>query len=281
MFVMERLRWAGACAAGLLCAAAHASDCGSLDSLDWLIGDWAAESQESRLLETWRALGPGNFQGATVRRSRMDGAIRHSEDLRLLRMGDGVFYVAKVPENDLPVAFRLNACEGGVYAFENAAHDFPRRIEYRRGAGDTLSVRVSDGADEGFTLEFRRLPTSAPAGVLADEDARFAAMVSADAAAMERWLAPDLVYIHSTGQVQSRAELVAGIVGRRMRYVDIMPAEREVIGLAPDAALVRGHGRFQVAAGDAALDMQVRYLAVYALREGRWQLRAWQSLRVQ
>jgi hypothetical protein len=35
-----------------------------------------------------------------------------------------------------------------------------------------------------------------------------------------------------------------------------------------------------VAAGQTPMDMQARYLAVYVLRDGRWQLRAWQSLRI-
>jgi hypothetical protein len=184
-----------------------------------------------------------------------------------------------VTHNELPVAFRLTSCADGAFVFANATHDFPRRLEYRQG-GDGLSVRVSDGADKGFTLEFRRAAAPATPAVLAAEDARFAAMIAADATAMERWLAADLVYAHSTGLVQDRSQLVATIADGRTRYLAVTPGEREVVALGADAAFVRGHGRFQVAAGGDRMDMQVRYLAVYVLREGRWQLQAWQSSRI-
>jgi hypothetical protein len=42
---------------------------------------------------------------------------------------------------------------------------------------------------------------------------------------------------------------------------------------------VRGRGRFQVTAGGNALDLQIRYLAVYGNEDGVWRLRSWQSLR--
>jgi hypothetical protein len=203
-----------------------------------------------------------------------------AEDLRLLAMGGGVFYVSKVTHNELPVAFRLTSCTDGFFVFENAAHDFPRRLEYRLGADGALTVNESDGAERGFQHEFRRNAAAAAPEVLADEDARFAAMVAGDAAGMEPWFADDLVYGHSTGLVEDRAQLVASISGGRAKYVAVTPAERQAVRLAADAAMVRGRGRFQVEAGGAALDLQLRYLAVYVLQDGRWRLRSWQSLRL-
>lgn len=275
---MKLMRSSVMMAAVWLPAAAGAADCGTLDSLRWLLGDWNADGSKTSFHESWRELDGQTFSGAGVERAA-DGAVRGAEDLRLLAMGGGVFYVSKVSHNELPVAFRLTSCADGVFIFENPSHDFPRRLEYRRG-DDALTVRVSDGAEKGFTLEFRPATGPAAPAVLADEDARFAAMVSADAAAMAIWFADDLRYVHSTGLVEDRAQLIDSIASGRAKYVAVTPAEREVVRLAADAALVRGRGRFQVAANGVLLDLQIRYLAVYGQQDGRWRLRSWQSLRI-
>ncbi|MGQ0429447.1 MAG: DUF6265 family protein [Gammaproteobacteria bacterium] len=266
--------------AALLPLSAGASGCDSLELLRWLLGDWAADGSKTSFHESWRELGPRDFLGTGIERSKAGGAVKGGEDLRLLQTGGGVFYLSKVAHNDLPVAFRLTSCANGVFVFENPAHDFPRRLEYRRGEAGALTVRISNGTEKSFTLEFARAAADAPPAVLADEDARFAAMIAGDATGMERWFADDLVYVHSTGIVQNRQELVESLAGGRIRYRAVTPGAREAVMLAPDAALVRGQGRFQVAAGEVQLDLQIRYLAVYGWKDGRWQLRSWQSLSI-
>ena len=97
---------------------------------------------------------------------------------------------------------------------------------------------------------------------------------------MQAWLADDLLYVHSTGAVEDRDQLIASITSGRMRYVSVEPVDRRVIHAATDSAFVQGLARFRVVAGTTPLEFQARYLAVYGLVEGRWRLRAWQSLRL-
>jgi hypothetical protein len=154
------------------CMAAEPGSCNSLESLHWLLGDWVADGSKKAFHESWRAVGQKTFEGTGIESSKFDSSIQGAEELRLVEMGEGVFYLSKVTHNDLPVAFRLTICEGREFVFENPAHDFPRRIEYRRAADGRLSVRVSDGADKGFTLEFARAADGATASdaVLKPED---------------------------------------------------------------------------------------------------------------
>lgn len=135
---------------------AAAADCASLAELRWLLGDWAADGDKTSFHESWAELGPQTFEGSGIERAKTDGAVKGSEVLRLLEMAGSIFYVSKVAHNDLPVAFRLTSCEEGRFVFENPAHDFPRVLEYRRDGHDRLVVRVSDGGEKGFTLDFRR-----------------------------------------------------------------------------------------------------------------------------
>jgi len=268
----------------LVCPAwVAASDCSSLANTRWLLGEWVAGGDKAVLHESWTELGAQTFDGIGSELSMADGKVIGSEALRLVEMAGAVFYIAKVTHNALPVAFRLTECAGDRLVFENPAHDFPRRLEYRKADGRMI-VFVSDGQDEGFTLDFERRAASDDAGggtVLAAEDARFAAMTRADAAELASWLADDLQYVHSTGQVESRDQLLHSIASGALRYLDITPHERQVVMLGNRSALVRGHGRFQVVAGGTKLDMKIRFLSVYGLDDdSRWRLRSWQSLRL-
>ena len=261
---------------------AAASPCESLQVARWVLGDWISIGEKSELHESWSELGPRTYEGIGSERTASDGNITATESLRLVEMAGGVFYIAKVDRNELPVAFRLNECGADRLVFENPAHDFPRRLEYRHGTDDRMIVAVSDGANQGFTLEFERraTPADGAALVLAAEDARFGAMVKADAAELGRWLADDLQYVHSTGQVESKEQFLDSITSGRIRYLAIEATERQVVMIDEAAAIVRGRGRFQVMAGETRLDLQIRYLAVYGESAGRWRLRSWQSLRL-
>ncbi len=280
---MKRLLWRlGLALAVVVALPAQASTCNSLDGIRWLLGDWTAENSETLFHESWTEAAARTFEGSGVERAKADGAVKGKEALRLVEMAGEVFYVSKVSHNELAIAFRLAECADDRFVFVNAAHDFPRRIEYRLIADDRFDARVSDGADKGFTLEYHRAaaPADAGAAVLAAEDARFSAMIAADADAMTRLLAEDLEYTHSSGKVDDRRQLIDSIMSGARRYRAVAPGERKVLALGADHALVRGQGRFQVSEGESPLDLQIRYLAVYTRDGGNWRLRAWQSLRI-
>ena len=259
-----------------------ASDCASLSVARWMLGDWVTGGEKTVFRESWTELGPQTFEGLGSERSMTDGKIIGTEVLRLVEMAGGVYYIAKVTQNELPVAFRLTTCGADRLIFENPAHDFPGRLEYRHEADGRMVVAVSDGKDKGFTLNFELGAVAADPGaaVLAAEDARFAAMIGANAAELGEWLSDDLLYVHSTGQVANREQFIASIASGEFRYLEITPFERQVVMLGNGAALVRGRGQFQVETGDARLDLQIRYVSVYTESGGRWRLRSWQSLRL-
>ncbi len=161
MAVIARRAWLRllpACAALLACASAEAGACNSLEAARWLLGSWLADSGKRIVTETWIEASATTFEGAGITRARADGNVVDGEALRLVAMADAVFYVAKVAHNDYPVAFRLTNCEPERLVFENPGHDFPRRLEYRRVGTDRMEVFVSDGAERGFRLDFRRSP---------------------------------------------------------------------------------------------------------------------------
>ena len=130
--------------------------CRPTDMVRFLLGDWIADSGEKVTRESWKAVSDRTFEGNSVVQSSETGKITWRESMRLAEMGDGIFYVVKPEQNEMPVAFRLTACDAGRVVFENNAHDFPKRIEYFVPADGRLTVRVSDGQDQGFELRFTR-----------------------------------------------------------------------------------------------------------------------------
>ena len=66
-----------------------APGCESLDTLFWLIGEWASADGSSG--ETWSKASASTFEGA--------GQVGTEESLRLVEMSGEVFYLAKVGHN--------------------------------------------------------------------------------------------------------------------------------------------------------------------------------------
>lgn len=137
--LMVVLAWSG-------CRVALAETCTSLEQAAWLLAEWVSAGGAT---ESWHRAGARTFEGAGTSGSG-------SEALRLVEMSGQVFYIAKVAHNELPVAFKLVECSDALLVFVNPAHDFPRRLEYRSTAADAMTVAVSDGADRGFEIHFRK-----------------------------------------------------------------------------------------------------------------------------
>ena len=135
--------------------AADAAACDSLDTARWVLGTWVADDGENSVIEEWRSVGSGTFEGSGRTVSRKTGAVVSSESLRLVAMSSAVYYIAKVSHNAYPVAFALTTCTAGRLVFENPGHDFPKRIVYSMRPNDGIEVEVSDGRDQGFMLRFR------------------------------------------------------------------------------------------------------------------------------
>jgi ketosteroid isomerase-like protein len=117
-------------------------------------------------------------------------------------------------------------------------------------------------------------PTAEQQILRADTD-RFKAMVNGDAAMLERQLAVELSYIGTTGRIEDKHAFLYGIKSGKTKYSSIIPSERQVhvmgaVATVIGVAVLRG----EEAQGS---DIGIRYTSVHVLRDGRWQMVAWQS----
>ena len=128
---------------------ALASGTASAAEFDWLAGQWCGGSTERNIEEVWLPEAGGALLGMsrTVRGSSTESF----EFMRLVPAGKNTgLYVQ--PNGVAPTVFAIANHGDGWVVFENPAHDFPNRIEYRRdGAGLRASI-AGPGAD-GKTLE--------------------------------------------------------------------------------------------------------------------------------
>ena len=105
--------------------AVYSQSCDSLESVEWITGEWIAEHEDVITREKWVKVSARSFEGVGGITRKTTGETS-GETLRLVEMSGEIFFIAKVAQNPLPVAFKLTHCPAGVAVFENASHDFPK-----------------------------------------------------------------------------------------------------------------------------------------------------------
>jgi ketosteroid isomerase-like protein len=115
--------------------------------------------------------------------------------------------------------------------------------------------------------------------VLAADERRFQAMLKQDWAALDAVLADDLVYVHSTARVETKAEHLGNLKAGRPHYRGIAPRERKV-RVHGDVGIVNGVSDMHVENAGKEQRFTIRYLAVYAKAGNNWRMIAWQSTRM-
>jgi hypothetical protein len=108
------------------------------------------------------------------------------------------------------------------------------------------------------------------------DSARTHAFVGADAATVERLLGEELTYVHSTGEVDGKPQLLGKIKAGGLVYQSIRTHD-VVAHSYGTAGVVTGVAELQVLNAHQPRSLSLRYTAIYVQREGRWQLVAYQS----
>jgi ketosteroid isomerase-like protein len=111
------------------------------------------------------------------------------------------------------------------------------------------------------------------------EEARYAAQMANDFAAMERLYGDDLVYIHSSTAVDTKASFIESMRSGAVRYRKMTRGDVQVRTYG-SIAIVTGHGSFEVTARGQDLQLDLLFHAIWAKRNGQVQFVSWQATRL-
>jgi len=114
------------------------------------------------------------------------------EHVRIERRGADLYYVAS-PARQATAEFKATAMTDSSITFENPAHDFPRKIVYRRQGADSLVASIEGprgGTTRTIAFPYRRV--GCPSGLRGRDEAGAMAMATDLPAIFPRVPAPRL-----------------------------------------------------------------------------------------
>lgn len=149
-----------------LAAVAALAQPSALERAAWLAGCWAREGRaEPGTVEQWMAPAGGVMLG--MARTVRGGKVVEHEFLDLRADTEGRLQYTATPSAQPRASFALLSQTEGELVFENAAHDFPQRIIYRRHADGRLLARIEGvmkGQARAVDFPMRRVACDGPVG---------------------------------------------------------------------------------------------------------------------
>ena len=142
----------------MLCAFLLATQpvAGDVNTVGWLSGAWHERAANGEWFEEyWTPVRGQVMIGAGL--SGRGDALKHFEHMRIERTADGRVDFIAMPDGAAPTRFALVRQTADEVVFENAGHDYPQRVRYRR-EGDKVVGEISrlDGSDERRWVMSRR-----------------------------------------------------------------------------------------------------------------------------
>ena len=112
--------------------------------------------------------------------------------------------------------------------------------------------------------------------VIALDKKRMDAMAAKDIAALNELIADDMIYCHSSARLDTKESLLGNMQSGSTVYQSVVPSDVKAQDLG-DAVVLTGIAHIKVSSGGKAMDFGVRFTDVWAKRNGKWQMVAWQS----
>ncbi|MFN0317896.1 MAG: nuclear transport factor 2 family protein [Burkholderiales bacterium] len=110
------------------------------------------------------------------------------------------------------------------------------------------------------------------------EDARYAAQMGDDFAAMEKLFADDLVYTHSSSVVDSKKTYIESMTSGNVKY-KVMRRSDVTVRTFGCIAILTGLGNFDVRVKGQDLSVELRFSSTWIKRDGAPQFVSWQATR--
>jgi hypothetical protein len=108
---------------------------------------------------------------------------------------------------------------------------------------------------------------------------RMTAMAEKDIATLNKIIADDLIYTHSSARLDTKKSLIGAMESGTTVYTAVEPSEVVAQDLG-DTVVLTGVAAISVKSGGTPNSFRVRFIDVYANRGGQWQMVTWQSTKL-
>ena len=108
---------------------------------------------------------------------------------------------------------------------------------------------------------------------------RMTAMAEKDVGTLNKIIADDLIYTHSSARLDTKKSLIGAMESGTTVYTAVEPSEVVAQDLG-DTVVLTGVAAINVKSGGNPNSFRVRFIDVYANRGGQWQMVTWQSTKL-
>jgi len=120
---------------------------------------------------------------------------------------------------------------------------------------------------------------AAIADVLRLDADRLKAMGAGDGVALAKILSDEVVFIHSDGRSESKADYVRNLTAGDTAYSDLKTADVNARQIAVDVIVLAGAQEMKKKLGPTWSEIKLRFISVWRNEGGTWRMVAWQSMR--
>ena len=111
------------------------------------------------------------------------------------------------------------------------------------------------------------------------EDARYAAQMGDDFAAMDKLFSPELVYIHTSSVLDNKASYIESMRSGAVKYKVMRRSEVTVRNFGC-IAIINGIGNYDVRVKDNDVNVVLRFTSIWQKTDAGLQFVSWQSTRM-
>jgi Domain of unknown function (DUF4440) len=113
---------------------------------------------------------------------------------------------------------------------------------------------------------------------LASEDARYAAQMGDDFGSLQKLLGNDLVYIHSSAVVDTKASYIDSMKSGTVKY-RVMRRSDVTVRTYGCVAIISGLGNFDVTVKGQDMAVEIRFHSIWAKRDNGLEFISWEATR--
>lgn len=126
------------------------------NGLQRLLGEWHETTQD--IYEEWKVNGNYSLNGEEYQKDLAGNHITTSRYMLMWAPNVSITYAATVIKNNMgkQTRFVLTHADASSYTFENAQHDFPKKIKYTIKSADAVEATIS-GGDKSMTYQYVRV----------------------------------------------------------------------------------------------------------------------------